>query len=311
MRNIAGIYGDITGRTFEFLHFYAKREFRMLPSDAKKRIFQALKSSNLKQVLETWRTVVDQRSIDAAIEYVHDHTPYKFTDDTILTIATMDALLKSLKDGNEPDFATAYHTWANKYPESGFGGQFRDWMKKPLDQVLPYGSLGNGSAMRVGPIGYVGRELIGVTRLAEESADCTHNSPEGIRGARAIADMIYLMYRRRSDKQYLKRYVETTYFYDLNRSTKTICKDYKFDATCPGSVPESIICFLESTDIESAIHLAISLGGDADTMAMIAGSLAEAYYGVAPDYMIEKVREVLPEEMFSIISEFNEAFGVK
>ena len=158
--------------------------------------------------------------------------------------------------------------------------------------------------MRVGPIGYLEKYLRATAVLATASAECTHNSPEGIRGASAVADVIFLG-RNGNSKKAIKRHIEQTYFYDLWPSYSAVQKSHKFDATCQGSVPEAIICFLEARSIEQAIDLAISLGGDADTQAMMAGSMAEAFYINVPAPMIAEVRAKLPAEMFDVIERYN------
>ena len=217
-----------------------------------------------------------------------------FTDDTVLTIATADAIL------NNKPFDKTYHEWGNKYIDCGYGSRFQSWLNS--NNLEPYNSFGNGSAMRVSPIGWLYNDLETVMSKAEESATVTHNHIEGIKGAEAIATCVYLA-RYKTPKRIIKEFVETYFEYDLNRTIKEIKPYYQFDETCQGSVPESIICFLEGNSYEDVIRKAVSLGGDTDTMACIAGSIAEAYYGM-PDDLIIKIKEYLPSEMLDIIDIF-------
>jgi ADP-ribosylglycohydrolase len=193
--------------------------------------------------------------------------------------------------------------FGNRYPKAGYGGMFRKWLvdKNPK----PYNSFGNGSAMRVSPCAWVAKSLPEAETLAETSAIVTHNHPEGIKGAKAVAAAIY-MAKKGADKKLIKNYIETTYGYNLSRTIQEI-KDsgYNFDSTCQGSVPESIIAFLESDDFEDCIRKAIWLGGDADTQAAIAGSIAEAYYGRVPGQFIGIVEKKLDAYLLSVLNKFN------
>ena len=164
----------------------------------------------------------------------------------------------------------------NKYINVGFGHAFKCWLRS--DSPKPYNSWGNGSAMRVSSIGLACGTLQEVLDLAEQTASITHNHPEGIKGAQAVAASVYLAYWGFS-KLNIKDSIEKTFEYNLNRSIEDIRETYSFDSSCQGSVPEAIIAFLESTNFEDAIRLAVSLGGDADTQASIAGAIAESYYG--------------------------------
>jgi ADP-ribosylglycohydrolase len=206
----------------------------------------------------------------------------QFTDDTIMTFATATAIMTF----DDPDnFLHAYKTWGREYPDVGYGKTFRKWLAS--DNPSPYNSYGNGSAMRVSPVGWVCDTLDETEKLAETSASVTHNHPEGIKGAQATAAAIF-MARTGESKAKIKEYIEKKYGYNLSRTLDEIRPNYSFDVTCQGSVPESIIAFLESTDFEDAIRNAVSLGGDSDTMATIAGSIAKAYYGI-PEWMKEEV----------------------
>lgn len=231
-----------------------------------------------------------------------------FTDDTILTIATADAILKG------ESFEKSYYVWGNKYPEESYGASFRDWLREDINKLKPYNSYGNGSAMRVSPVGWAFHTLDETLRMAYESAKCTHDPLlesvklyiEGLKGAMATAHAIYLA-RNLEDKKKIKETIEDVYQYDLGRTVAEIRENYSFDVTCHGSVPESIICFLEGNSYEEVIRLAVSLGGDTDTQAAIAGSIAEAAYKI-PTFMNNKMYELLPVEMIEVLERFNGQF---
>ena len=226
----------------------------------------------------------------------------KFTDDTVMTIAITKWLntLNSIPDNTDGLVAIMQEVGV-KYMQVGYGHSFKEWLRS--DNPQPYNSLGNGSAMRVAAAGLFGLSLSDCQKIARLTAEVSHNHPEGIKGAEAVASAIRLAKSHRT-KDTIKEYIETKYGYDLSRSLDDIRENYGFDPTCQGSVPEAIICFLESTDMESAIRLAVSLGGDADTQACIAGGIAGAYYGSAPDLFADKLREILPEDFFDTIGTF-------
>jgi len=223
----------------------------------------------------------------------------KFTDDSVLTLATMDAIV------NQKDYAETYHLFGNKYPYAGYGGTFRSWIHS--DNPKPYNSWGNGSAMRVSPVGWHGNSIEEVLAEAQRSAEVTHNHPEGIKGAQATASAVF-MARTGKNKDEIKAFITDTFQYDLDRKIDDIRPGYSFDSSCQGSVPEAIIAFLESTDYENAIRLAISIGGDSDTIACIAGGIAEAYYQTIPEYIAENVLNILPDELVKIVKEFSEKY---
>ncbi|MBK8781808.1 MAG: ADP-ribosylglycohydrolase family protein [Anaerolineales bacterium] len=223
----------------------------------------------------------------------------KFTDDSVLTIAIADAIL------NQRGYVEVIVEYARKYPKAGYGSFFRRWIAN--DGVEPYNSFGNGSAMRVSATGWAFNSADEVLREAQRSAEGTHNHPEGIKGAQSIALAIY-MARTGVEKDEIRSEIEARFGYDLNHTLEEIGPTYKWDSTCPGSVPESIVAFLESTDYESAVRNAILLGGDADTMAAIAGSIAEAYYGGVPDEIVVEVRNRLKPELLDVVEEFNKHF---
>ncbi len=222
-----------------------------------------------------------------------------FTDDTVMTIAVADWLLSGAP------LANIMRDWGTEYPNRGYGGMFYEWLF-PLDEseMKPYNSFGNGAGMRVSPCGYFAKTLDEALDLAKQSAEVTHNHPEGIKGAQAIASAIFLA-RQQKPKEEIRQYIEQTFGYDLHRTCDDIRPDYQFNETCQGSCPEAIIAFLDSTDYESAIRLAISLGGDSDTIACMTGGIAAAYYGI-PFWIEERVKELyLPSEMVEIINRFD------
>ena len=177
------------------------------------------------------------------------------------------------------------------------------------DNPLPYNSWGNGSAMRVSPVGWAFDTLEETLEAAKQSAEVTHNHPEGIKGAQATAACIFLA-RTGKSKEEIRNYVEQTFGYDLHRTCDEIRPNYQFEVSCQKSVPESIIAFLESSDYESAIRLAVSMGGDADTMGAIAGGIAEAFYGGVPEHIKAEVINRLPDEFVQVMKRFYSRFVV-
>ena len=222
----------------------------------------------------------------------------RFTDDTICSIAIADALM----NGN--DFVGKLKYWCRKYPKAGYGGKFKWWFRQ--DSPQPYNSWGNGSAMRVSAIGAFAKSTDETLVLAEQSAVVSHNHPEGVKGAQATALSINLALRGFS-KEEIKSQIEDKFGYDLNRQYADIQPRYTFDVSCQGSVPEAIIAFLESSDYESAIRMAVAYGGDADTQAAIVGGIAAAYYGMIPDYILKECLSRLPLDIKEIIVKFNQA----
>lgn len=226
----------------------------------------------------------------------------RFTDDSVLTLAVADAIL------NQRAYVDVIVEYARKYPRAGYGSFFRRWIAN--DGMEPYNSFGNGSAMRVSPVAWAFDTLDEVLLEAERSAAVTHNHPEGIKGAQSVALAIYLA-RTGVEKKEMRAEIESRFGYNLHRTLQEIRPGYKWGSTCPGSVPESIIAFLESTDYESTVRNAILLGGDADTMAAIAGSIAEAYYGGVPDEIAMQVRSRLKPEMLDVVEKFNQRYLMK
>ena len=223
----------------------------------------------------------------------------RFTDDTVMTMAHADWLLHG------GDLARMMQRYGRKYPRAGYGGRFRHWLSETNPQ--PYQSFGNGSAMRVCPVGWAFDSLEETLEVARKSAEVTHNHPEGIKGAQAAATCVFLA-RTGKSKREIKKYVEETFGYNLNRTCEEIRPKYEFDVTCQGTVPEAIIAFLESTDYENAIRLAISLGGDSDTLGAITGGMAEAYYKEIPAYIEEWVLQRLPENFIRLMQEFGKKY---
>lgn len=217
------------------------------------------------------------------------------TDDTILTIAVADWIL------NGGELQPYFHRYVARYPDAGYGSTFLNWAR--CEDTEPYESWGNGSAMRVSPVAYVRDSLEEVLALAEASASVTHNHPDGILGAQATAGSIFLA-RKGHSKSEIRSFVTDRIGYDLSRTLEEIRPKYFFDVSCVGSVPESITAFLESESFESAIRLAISLGGDSDTMACIAGSIAEPFYGEIPSELITKTRSYLAQPLLEVIDQF-------
>jgi ADP-ribosylglycohydrolase len=223
----------------------------------------------------------------------------RFTDDTVLTVATAAAILS---DG---DYATAYHAYGNRYPRAGYGGAFRDWLQSSAPR--PYESWGNGSAMRVSPVGWAFETEDEVLREAARSAAVTHSHPEGIKGAQAVALGI-LFGRQRRPKAEIRRELTQRFGYDLARTVESIRPTYGFDVSCAGSVPEAIVAFVDADDVEDAIRGAIWLGGDADTQAAIAGSLAESWHGGVPAALSEPALARLTDELRTVVEQFRSRY---
>ncbi|MBQ7177081.1 MAG: ADP-ribosylglycohydrolase family protein, partial [Victivallales bacterium] len=221
-----------------------------------------------------------------------------FTDDSILTLATAQAIL----DGGN-DYARQYHAWGNEYPTAGYGGSFISWLDKPLEEAKPYKSWGNGSAMRVSPVGFAFNTEAEVLSQAEKSAAVTHSHPEGIKGAQATALSIF-MARNGLDKEAIKARIEKEFGYDLSTPLDDIRPTYRFDVSCQGSVPVAIRAFLEATSYEDAIRNAISVGGDSDTIAAIAGGIALAFFKEMPEMLVQAIENRLLPDMQEVCRRF-------
>lgn len=244
---------------------------------------------------------------------IYEHRPIKtkdfplfdprcrFTDDSVLTIAVADSILS-----NRP-YKESIQEIGRRYPKAGYGATFIQWLYSPDPQ--PYNSWGNGSAMRVSPVGFAFSTEEEVLQNAQKSAEISHNHLEGIKGAQATALAVYLA-RTTRNKEEIRKQISQRFEYDLNRELEDIRSDYSFDVSCQGTVPEAIISFLESESYEDAVRNAISLGGDSDTLACITGGIAEAFYEGIPPEIRTKVKELLPSDLWEITERFCRMFCV-
>lgn len=232
-----------------------------------------------------------------------------FTDDSVMTLAVCEALLKVGQDVTvkeiEDAVISSMQSWGRRYPHAGYGGYFRRWLTARHPE--PYNSYGNGSAMRVSAVGWLYDSLEKTRTVAKATANVTHNHPEGIKGAEATASAIF-MARNGSSKEEIKKYIENEFHYDLNRTLNEIRPGYHMDETCQKTVPEAIIAFLEAKDFEDAIRNAVSLGGDTDTLGAITGSIAEAYYGI-PEWLITECRKRINKDMRIVLDDFNDVLS--
>lgn len=232
-----------------------------------------------------------------------------FTDDTVMTLAVADALLDAQPDADlewiRNRLIRGMQRFGEAYPHAGYGGMFRHWLRAKDPQ--PYGSYGNGSAMRVSSVGWLYNDLDTVRRMARLSAEVTHNHPEGIKGAEATASVIFLA-RTDSTKAEIKAYIEENFHYDLSRTCDEIRPDYHHVESCQETVPEAITAFLEGESFEDVIRTAVSLGGDCDTLTCIAGSMAEAFYGV-PEELKAECWKSLSEDLLEVLQRFDTVFS--
>jgi ADP-ribosylglycohydrolase len=217
----------------------------------------------------------------------------------VLTVAVADVLLSG------GDYIKSFHRYFRAYPDAGYGGQFKLWCE--LRRKEPYNSWGNGSAMRVAPVGMAFESLDDVLAEAERSARVTHDHPEGIRGAKAVAAAVFLA-RRKPEKREIAEYIESEFGYRLDVPLKSVRRSFLFDVSCEGTVPRALRSFLEADSYEDAVRNAISLGGDADTLACIAGAVAGPYYGVPPDITVEVLGR-LDDRLRSVVAQFGDRFG--
>lgn len=224
-----------------------------------------------------------------------------FTDDTVCTIGVANAILK-YKNPTPEQFGECIQEMCKKHPNRGYGGMFRKW----IDNPVPYGSYGNGSAMRVSPVEFYAHNAKECLELAKNSALCSHNDPEGVKGAQAIALAIYRAKHDSITKNQIWYVLDNYYPEYTEKTLDEIRPGYHFDSTCQGSVPIALLAFLESEDYEDCLKLAISMGGDSDTIAAMAGSIAYAYYEKMPQTIFDQVWDVLPEEMIDIIETFDD-----
>ncbi|MDM8519862.1 ADP-ribosylglycohydrolase family protein [Anaerolineales bacterium HSG6] len=231
----------------------------------------------------------------------------RFTDDTVLTVAVADAIMsRDAQADHSHLYATKIKAYGRRYPNAGYGQMFRNWVAS--DSMEGYGSYGNGSAMRVSPVGFAFDSLDEVLKEAKLSAMVTHSHPQAVIGAQAVASAIFLA-RNGESKAAIKQFVSDKFGYNLNQTLDEIRPVYKFDVSCAGSVPQAIIAFLESEHFEDAIRKAISLGGDSDTIACIAGGIAQAHYKKIPSELVERVWSFLDAELQDVVSRFNERYN--
>ncbi len=228
------------------------------------------------------------------------HPLCRFTDDTVLTLAIAKALME------DRDYARCLRDLGRRYPRAGYGGTFSRWLL--WEEPRPYGSWGNGSAMRVSPVGLALETQEEVLREASRSASVTHDHPEGVKGAQATALAIWLA-RKFHDRELIRREISSRFGYDLSRTLEGIRPGYSFEISCQRTVPEALICFLESDSWEGAVRNAVSLGGDSDTLACIAGGVAEAFHGPLPGEVIGQVKRRLPPELWDILADFYSRFS--
>lgn len=230
----------------------------------------------------------------------------EFTDDSVMTLAVAKALLNTLGQDDAKVRAALVREMqrlGRAYPDRGYGGNFYGWLYE--DDPQPYGSYGNGSAMRVSSAGWLAKDMEGTLRLARLSAEVSHNHPEGIKGAQATAAAIFLA-RTGHDKADIRAHIENEFGYDLSRTCDEIRPSYHHVESCQETVPQALTAFLESADFEDALREAVSLGGDSDTLAAITGGVAEAFYGV-PENLKEECRRRLTPELAEILAEWEKS----
>jgi len=223
------------------------------------------------------------------------HPDCRYTDDSVLTVAVADHLVLGA------DLIDLFKDYYHQYPEAGYGTGFIQWAASPSRE--PYHSFGNGSAMRVSPVGFAFDSLEEVLRQAKTTAEITHNHPEGIKGAQATAAAVFLARMGKSRRE-IRRFIESEFQYDLSQPLDALRPSYRFDASCQGSVPQAITAFLDSDSFEDAVRKAVSLGGDSDTQACIAGAIAHAFYGKLPDRIAAEVHSRLPVPLRQITTLF-------
>ncbi|APG27533.1 hypothetical protein A7E78_06570 [Syntrophotalea acetylenivorans] len=223
-----------------------------------------------------------------------------FTDDTVLTVALADSLLSGTP------FTDSLKEYYRRYPTAGYGGRFQQWAASEVRQ--PYGSFGNGSAMRVSPVGWYFNDLSTVLSESRNSAAVTHDHPEGIKGAQATAAAIFLA-RIGENKADIRDFIVERFGYRFDFTLDDIRPSYRFDVTCQGSVPQALQAFFEANDFEDAIRNAISIGGDSDTIACITGGIAEAFYGEVPAWIAEQVWARLDEPLTDVVRLFRSTLG--
>jgi ADP-ribosylglycohydrolase len=219
----------------------------------------------------------------------------RFTDDTVLTLATADCFVFG------ESYAENYRRFGRNYPNAGYGREFQNWLQS--ENPRPYNSSGNGAAMRASPIGWLAKDLHWALREAKLSAEVTHDHPSGIKGAQAIAAAVFLA-RRGQSKEEIRVFLSHQFGYELRKNISEIRPSYYFTASCEATVPVAIAAFLESQSFEDALRKAISVGGDSDTITSMAGAIAHAFYGEIPNWMIDYCEHCLDGAQLSILSDF-------
>jgi ADP-ribosylglycohydrolase len=223
----------------------------------------------------------------------------RFTDDTVLTVAVAECLLSG------SSYIDAFHEYFFAYPDAGYGYNFFQWASS--GDRKPYNSWGNGAAMRISAVGQAFDRLEDVLAHAARATEVTHNHPEGIKGAQATAAAVFLA-RQGESKKHIQEAVERMFEYDLHPTLEMLRPEYRFDVSCQGTVPPALIAFLESNDYEDAVRKAISLGGDADTLACITGAVSEAHYGGVPAHIETGALAVLDDRLRGVVKRFQERY---
>ena len=234
----------------------------------------------------------------------------EFTDDSVMTVAVAEALMDSAGKNDDEirqALTASMQKWGKRYPHAGYGGMFNSWLRSQYPK--PYGSFGNGSAMRVSAAGWLYDTLEETRHAAALSAEVTHNHPEGIKGAEAAACAVFLARTGSSTKE-IRDCIVREFGYDLSRTCDEIRPAYTHNESCQKTVPEAITAFLEGTDFEDVIRTAVSLGGDCDTLTCIAGGIAEAYYGV-PEALTAECRKRLTPDLLAVVDRFYAVTGDK
>ncbi|MDZ7860548.1 MAG: ADP-ribosylglycohydrolase family protein [Candidatus Krumholzibacteriota bacterium] len=244
---------------------------------------------------------------------VYEHSPIKtkdfplfseksrFTDDSVLSVAVAHAIT------SKSSYKKAVREIGNRYPEAGYGSTFILWLFSLIEDS--YNSWGNGAAMRVSPVGFAFKTKAKVLKEAERTAEITHNHPEGIKGACATALAVFLA-KNGADKEVIESEIEREFGYDLDRTVMDIRPGYSWESSCQKTVPEAIVSFLDSVSYEDAVRNAVSLGGDSDTLACIAGAIAEAYYRDIPKEILLEVRNRLPDDLWKELRRFYIEYGI-
>jgi len=218
-----------------------------------------------------------------------------FTDDTVLSVAVAHAIM------SDRNYKVSLRQFGNQFPNAGYGPMFIHWILAEDSQ--PYNSWGNGSGMRVSPVGWAFDDLETVLTEAKDSAAVSHNHPEGIKGAQAVASSVFLA-RTGASKSEIKNFIETEFDYDLNFSLDDLREHYEYEISCQKSVPQAIFCFLLSNNFEEAIRLAISIGGDSDTIACMSGSIAHAFYKDIPAGIKTEIFDRLHPDLLAVVKDF-------